>query len=128
MQEKVSIIGVWCGYKNPSLGITIRHHSASLVMPISRDGFFYPHYTPMKDTYNISFPELCSWYSKVRRYVPDFRFKERVDSFSCVALMLYPMLARNSNSDILYIYGNRAVIVRPFHRTKAPARCVATMR
>ena len=33
---------------------TDRHHSASRVMPISdpRDRFFYPHHTPMKDTYN----------------------------------------------------------------------------
>ena len=39
--------------ENLSLGITVRHHSASLVMPISdpRDRFFYPHHTPMKDTY-----------------------------------------------------------------------------
>ena len=44
--------------KNPSLGITVWHHSASLVMPISdpRDRFFYPYHTPMKDTYNV-----CSW-------------------------------------------------------------------
>ena len=41
---------------NPSLGITVLHHSASLVMPISdrRDRFFYPHHTPMKDTHNLS--------------------------------------------------------------------------
>ena len=34
-------------------GITVRHHSASPVMPISdpRDRFFYPHHTSMKDTY-----------------------------------------------------------------------------
>ena len=34
-------------------GSLFRHHSASLVMPISdpRDRFFYPHHTPMKDTY-----------------------------------------------------------------------------
>ena len=53
MQERVSIMGVWCGQKNLSLGITVRHHSASLVMPISdhRDRFFYPHHTPMTDTY-----------------------------------------------------------------------------
>ena len=47
-----------CGVdrKNLSLGITVRHHSASLVMTISdpRDGFFYPHHTPMKDTYYLS--------------------------------------------------------------------------
>ena len=56
MQEKVSIMGVWCGLKNLSLGITVRHHSASLVMPISdpRDRFFYPHHTPMKDTYYLT--------------------------------------------------------------------------
>ena len=47
MQEKVSIIGVWCGEKNLSLGITVRHHSASLVMPNSdpHDRFFYPNHT-----------------------------------------------------------------------------------
>ena len=28
MQEKESIMVVWCGYKNPSLWITVRHHSA----------------------------------------------------------------------------------------------------
>ena len=41
-----------------SLEITVRHHSASLVMPISdpRDRFFYPHHTPMKDTYIL---DLC---------------------------------------------------------------------
>ena len=38
-----------------SLGITVRHHSASLVMPISdpHERFFYPHHTLMKDTYNV---------------------------------------------------------------------------
>ena len=43
---------VWI--ENLSLGITVRHHSASLVMPISdpRDRFFYPHHTHMKDTYS----------------------------------------------------------------------------
>ena len=51
-KKKVSIMGVWCGYKNPSLGITGRYHSANLVMPISgpRDRFFCSHHTPMKDT------------------------------------------------------------------------------
>ena len=43
--------------KNLSLGITVRHHSASLVMPISdpRDRFFYPHHTPKKDTYCLTY-------------------------------------------------------------------------
>ena len=42
--------------KNLSLEITVRHHSASLVMPISdpRNRFFYPHHTHMKDTYNLT--------------------------------------------------------------------------
>ena len=55
MQEKVSIMGVWCGQKNLLLGITARHHSASLVMPISdpRDSFFYPQHTSMIDTYSL---------------------------------------------------------------------------
>ena len=55
MQEKLSTMDVWYGWKNPLLGITVRHHSASLVMPISdpRDRFFYPHHTPMKDIYNL---------------------------------------------------------------------------
>ena len=56
MHEKVSIMGVCFGWKNLSLGVTVRHHSASLVMPISdpHDRFFDPHHTPMKDTYCIS--------------------------------------------------------------------------
>ena len=41
MREKLSIMGVRNGQKTPSLGITVRHHSASLVTPNSdpRDGF-----------------------------------------------------------------------------------------
>ena len=42
MQEKVSIMGVYAvDRKKPSLGITVRHHTASLVKPISdpRDRF-----------------------------------------------------------------------------------------
>ena len=38
MQEKESIMVVRCELKLPSLRITVRHHSASLVMPNS-----YPH-------------------------------------------------------------------------------------
>ena len=38
---------------NPSLGITVCHYSASLVMPkgIPQDGFFYPTLTFMMDSY-----------------------------------------------------------------------------
>ena len=60
MQEKVSIMDVWSGIKNLLLGITVRHHSASLVMPIidPRDRYFYPHHTPMKDTYHLTHVHL----------------------------------------------------------------------
>ena len=53
-QEKEYIIRVRVGWKNPSLGITVCHHSASLVMPNGdpRDGFFYPTRTFMIDSYN----------------------------------------------------------------------------
>ena len=53
MQEKESVMVVWCELKIPSLGITVRHHSASLVMPKSypRDGVFNPHLTTNKDSY-----------------------------------------------------------------------------
>ena len=49
-------MGVWCGQKNLSLGITVRHHEACRVMPISDplDRFFCPHHTPMKDTYCLA--------------------------------------------------------------------------
>ena len=44
MQEKESIMVVWCKLKVPSLRITVRHHSASLAMLISyrRDRIFNP--------------------------------------------------------------------------------------
>ena len=44
-----------------SLGITVRHHSASLVMPISdpRYRFFYSQHTPMKDTYYLPRSRDC---------------------------------------------------------------------
>ena len=50
---------VWI--ENLSLGITVRHHEACLVMPISdpRDRFFYPHHTSMKDTYNTKQPRIA---------------------------------------------------------------------
>ena len=50
MQEKESIMAVRYELKIPSLGITVRHHSASLVMPdsYSRDGILNPHLTAIK--------------------------------------------------------------------------------
>ena len=56
MQEKETIIVLRCVLKIPSLGITVRHHLASFVMPKSylRDGIFNPHLTTIKDSYNLS--------------------------------------------------------------------------
>ena len=53
MQEKESIMVVRSELKVPSLGITVRHHLASLVMPNSypRDGIFNQHLTTIKDSY-----------------------------------------------------------------------------
>ena len=57
MQEKESIMGVRERQKNPSLAITVWHHSASLMMPESdhRDRFFYLSLTLMIDSYNFDF-------------------------------------------------------------------------
>ena len=54
MQEKESIMVVRYELKIPSLEITVRHHSASLVMTdsYSRDGILNPHLTAIKDSYN----------------------------------------------------------------------------
>ena len=56
MQEKESIMAVRCELKIPSLEITVRHHSASFVMPNSypRNRIFNPHLTTMKDSYILS--------------------------------------------------------------------------
>ena len=53
---------VWI--EKSDFGITVWHHSASLVMPISdlRDRFFYPHHTPMKDTYCSTLPSDFALY------------------------------------------------------------------
>ena len=53
MKEKESVMIVRCEPKIQSLGITFRHHSASLVMPNSypRDGIFNPHLTTIKVSY-----------------------------------------------------------------------------
>ena len=53
MQKKESIMVVWCELKIPSLGITIRHNSASLMMPkgYPHDRIFSQHLTTIKDSY-----------------------------------------------------------------------------
>ena len=52
MQKKESIMVVWCELKILSLGITVRHHLAGLVMPNSypRDGIIYLHLTIIIDS------------------------------------------------------------------------------
>ena len=54
MQEKESIMVVWCKLKVPSLRITVRHHSASLAILNSyrRDIIFNPQLTAIKNSYN----------------------------------------------------------------------------
>ena len=58
VSKKTNPLLILCedGQKNPSLAITICHHSASLMMPIGDplDGFFYPTLTLMMDSYNIA--------------------------------------------------------------------------
>ena len=55
MQEKESIMGVRDKQKNPSLGIKVWHHSASLVMPGSnpRHGFYFLSTPNTHDSYII---------------------------------------------------------------------------
>ena len=59
IQEKKSIMGVRGRVKNPFLGITVRHQSASIVVPNSypRNGFFSVHLALMKDSYNLIYGE-----------------------------------------------------------------------
>ena len=62
MQEKESKMVVRCELKIPSLGITVGHHSASLVMPNSYpcDRIFNLHLTTIKDSYalHVAVPQL----------------------------------------------------------------------
>ena len=60
MQEKESQMALWCELKIPSFGIAVRYHTASLVMPNNypRDG--NPHFTTIKDSYNLSGLQLQS--------------------------------------------------------------------
>ena len=73
MQDKESIIVVRCELKIPSLGITVRHHSASLVMPNSypRDGIFNPHLTTINDSYYILVFQIRRAFRNIRRTVPE---------------------------------------------------------
>ena len=65
MRKIESVIVVRCEFKIPSLGITVRHHSASLVMPNSypRDGIFNPNLTTIKDSYIlVSYGKATGFY------------------------------------------------------------------
>ena len=57
MQEKESSALVRCDWKILSPGITVWHHSASLLMPNSypHDGIFNPHLTTITDSYILSY-------------------------------------------------------------------------
>ena len=56
MQEKESVMVVRFELKITSLGITVRHHSARLVMPNSypRNGIFNPNLMAIKDSYKFA--------------------------------------------------------------------------
>ena len=60
MQEKEYIMVVRSELKIQSLGITVRHHSASLWMPNSypRDRIFNPHLTTIKDSYILFWAQV----------------------------------------------------------------------
>ena len=68
MQENKSVMVVRFELKIPSLGITVRHHSASLVMPNSypRDEIFSPNLTTMKDSYRQLYICECA----LMAYIP----------------------------------------------------------
>ena len=59
-QEKESVMVVWFELKTPWLRITVRHHSASLVMPNSypREGSFNPNLTTIKDSCSLDISEV----------------------------------------------------------------------
>ena len=57
MQENESVMIVQCELKIPSLGITVWHHLASLVMPNSYPCYetFNHHLTTIKDSYSLKY-------------------------------------------------------------------------
>ena len=75
VQEKYSIMGERGRQKNPSLTITVLHHSASLGLPNSdpRDGFFYLPLSPMIGPFcnrkEVMSPMLPTWADKEMSYI-----------------------------------------------------------
>ena len=68
MQEKESAMVARCELKIPSLGITVRQHLASLVMPngYTRGGIFNLHLTTIKESYIVTHfrqVNVCSVFS-----------------------------------------------------------------
>ena len=60
MQEKEYIMVVRRDLKTTHLGITVRHHPVSLVMPNSypRDGIFNPRLTTIKASYRLVYQDV----------------------------------------------------------------------
>ena len=58
--RRVCVMVVRFELKIPSLGITVRHHSANLVMPNSypRGGIFNPNLTTIQESYNRHYDEV----------------------------------------------------------------------
>ena len=79
MKENESIMFLCCELKIPPLGITVRHHSTSLVMSNSypRDEIFNPHLTTITDSYNPLL-ELCL---KQKRYGNTYFFQHEKHDF-----------------------------------------------
>ena len=61
--------------ENPSLGITVCHHSAILVMPNGdpRDGFFYPTLRHMINSYTLLIAE-CALKTYEKHYALLYRW------------------------------------------------------
>ena len=73
MQQIESVMVVRCELKIPSLGITVRHHSASLVMPNSypRDGIFNPTSQQLKILifFSRETAKMCGWMDGLGLYL-----------------------------------------------------------
>ena len=74
MQQKESIMVALCEQKFLSLGITVRCHSASLMMLNSypSDRIFNPHLTTIKDSYTLRImtqPDAIQTLQTVKFYV-----------------------------------------------------------
>jgi len=56
MQEKVSIMCSWCGWKYPSNGLRAARRWRGYASLRPRGGFLHPHQEHMKDTYSLNQP------------------------------------------------------------------------